>query len=70
PDISIIENAWDELDDRVRRRPVLPKNTEELWDALQEEWYGLSGEYINNLYASMPRRVDAVVQLEGRATKY
>lgn len=70
PDLSAIENAWDELDDRVRRRRVLPKNKEEMWQALQQEWYSLPPEYINNLYASMPRRIDAVVQAEGSSTKY
>lgn len=37
PDLNIIENIWDLLDRRVHSRDVLPRNTEELWVALQEE---------------------------------
>ncbi|KAL1743102.1 hypothetical protein HDZ31DRAFT_5177, partial [Schizophyllum fasciatum] len=70
PDMSAVENPWDELDDRVRRRRILPKNKEEMWEALQEEWYGLPQSYIDKLYESMPRRIDALVKAKGRATKY
>jgi hypothetical protein len=70
PDMNIIEHAWDELDHRIRARNVLPQNTDQLWAALQEEWAKLDMAYINKLYDSMPRRVQALYDAEGAYTKY
>jgi len=38
PDLNVIEHIWDELDRRVRRRPVAPLTLRELEHALVEEW--------------------------------
>ena len=38
PDMNIIEHVWDYLDRRVRTRSPLPRNCDDLWMALQEEW--------------------------------
>lgn len=70
PDMSIIEHAWEELDRRVRARVVLPKNEDELWEALKEEWENLGMDYINRLYDSMPHRVQALHKAKGKYTKY
>jgi transposase len=53
PDMSIIEPLWDILDKRIRKRNHLPTNKEELWKALQEEWYSIDRETIMSLYGSM-----------------
>jgi transposase len=45
PDLNPIENLWDELERQVRARKSLPKNREELWSTLQEEWVKL--KFIN-----------------------
>ncbi|KLO06465.1 hypothetical protein SCHPADRAFT_838046 [Schizopora paradoxa] len=68
--MNIIEHVWDHLDRLVRSRDPLPKNKQEFWDALQEEWYGISLDYIENLYASLPRRVEALRKAKGEYTKY
>ena len=70
PDMSIIEPVWDHLDRLVRTRPQQPRNKDELWDALQEEWYKISPAYIKNLYDSMPRRIQALLTAKGGHTKY
>lgn len=70
PDLNPIENAWDQLDKAVRARNPLPRNAEEMWAALQEEWAKLDFSYIRALYTSMPRRVAAVVEAKGCHTKY
>lgn len=70
PDMNIIENAWDQLDDKIRARKPLPSNCEELWEALQEEWANLDMSYIDNLYDSLPRRVEALKEAQGKYTKY
>ncbi|KAG8729299.1 hypothetical protein FRC10_004081, partial [Ceratobasidium sp. 414] len=38
PDMNIIEHVWSYLDRKVRSRCVLPRTTDELWEALKEEW--------------------------------
>jgi hypothetical protein len=60
PDMIIIEHAWEHLDRQLRAREVLPRNADELWEILQEEWKNLDMGYINSLYDSMPRRVQAL----------
>ncbi|KAB5588140.1 hypothetical protein CTheo_8419 [Ceratobasidium theobromae] len=70
PDLNIIENLWPYLDRKVRSRQVLPKNKEELWEALQEEWYAIDPSVISNLYKSIPRRISAVVKKRGGNTGY
>ncbi|THU76222.1 hypothetical protein K435DRAFT_705308 [Dendrothele bispora CBS 962.96] len=68
--MNIIENVWAYVEHRVRRRVPLPKNTEELWTALKEEWYGLDMSYINNLYNSLPNRIKCLHQANGGPTRY
>jgi hypothetical protein len=70
PDMNIIEHAWDQLDRQLRLCSVLPKNADELWVILQEEWTNCDMDYINKLYNSMPRRVRALYDMEGGYTKY
>jgi transposase len=70
PDMNIIEHVWDHLDRLVRAREVLPRNPDELWAALEEEWYGISPAFIAKLYDSMPRRVEALRKAKGSHTRY
>ena len=62
--------VWDYLDRKVRQRKPLPTNKDQLWEALQEEWANLPMEYINALYDSMPRRVQALKEAKGGYTRY
>lgn len=70
PDMNIIEHAWDALERRVRERPNLPRNLEELWVALSEEWVNLGLGVVGVLYESMPRRIVALKDAKGGHTKY
>jgi hypothetical protein len=47
PDVNIIKHAWDALGRQIRAWNPLPRNLDELWDALVEEWVKLdtSGVY-------------------------
>ncbi|TFK17687.1 hypothetical protein FA15DRAFT_604599 [Coprinopsis marcescibilis] len=68
--MNIIEHVWDQLDALVRSRNPLPTNKEQLWEALQEEWYRFPKAALDKLYESMPRRVEALLASRGHATKY
>lgn len=69
-DMSIIEPAWDHIEQKLRNRNPLCRNKEELWVALQEDWYSMDKEYIKALYASMPCRLAALKKAKGSYTKY
>ena len=70
PDMNPIEHVWNVLDRKVRSRPILPQNAEELWLALEEEWYKLDVQFIRKLISSMPRRVAALQRAHGEYTRY
>jgi transposase len=70
PDVNPIEHVWKRLKTRINQRPVRPKNLDELWVALQEEWEKIEVEFINSLVESMPNRVEAVLKAKGGSTKY
>jgi hypothetical protein len=70
PDLNIAENVWDHLERRVRARKPLPCSAEDLWIALQEEWFAVDKSFIDKLYESLPDRVHAVYKAHGGNTKY
>jgi DDE superfamily endonuclease len=70
PDMNIIEHVWHQLDRLVRACNLLPKNKEQLWEALQEEWAHFPKSSLDDLYESMPHRVEAPKKARGSHTKY
>jgi hypothetical protein len=62
-----IENLWNIVDQRLRKRKEKPANVEQLWEMVQEE---LDQQVIRNLYASMTSCVDALKKAKGGYTKY
>jgi hypothetical protein len=68
PDLNLIENLWHLLKGKVRERN--PKDIGELWQVAMEERDAISSDMVMNLYASMPRRVKAVLASKGGSTKY
>ena len=59
-DLNPIENAWTELERRLRKRSTALKTKDELFSALQQEWAAIPSSYFKKLVESMPRRVQAV----------
>jgi transposase len=70
PDLNPIEHVWKRLKTMVNKCLTRSKNAEELWVALQEEWVKIDIEFINSLIESMPRRAQAVYEVQGKSTKY
>ena len=68
PDINIIENIWSILKAKVQKRS--PKSENELWAAIEQEYYSIDDSVIIDLYASIPRRLQAVLEAKGEQTKY
>ena len=70
PDLNSIEHVWNDINFRVRASLPPPRNMTELWEKLQEEWYNTPVTYIQELFRSMPRRLEAVKRAKGGNTKY
>jgi DDE superfamily endonuclease len=70
PDMNPIENLWNLVDQRLRKREKKPANAEELWQMVQAEWNALDLKVIRSLYISMTSRVDALKKAKGGYTKY
>lgn len=70
PDFNPIEHLWDQLQRRIRRRPVLPDSLQDLRIALQEEFDAIPQEFVTNLIDSMPRRLNEAVLKRGGHTRY
>jgi len=68
PDVNIIENLWSTLKRKVTER--YPRNAGELWAFAKEEWDAIPNIAIQNLYASIPKRLQAIIKNNGRHCKY
>lgn len=70
PDLNPIENLWEELEIRIRKRKPMPKNKGDFFAALKEEWYKIDESRLTRLIKSMPSRIEAVLESKGYPTKY
>jgi transposase len=70
PDMNPIENIWDYLDKKVRERVEKPRNLDELWELIRQEWYKIDKDLLRKLYLSMLRRIQSLKEAKGGYTKY
>ena len=61
PDLNPIENMWDFLSMRIRRRVNPPQTAQQLRAALVEEWAASPQDQIRRYWRSMRRRITAVL---------
>ena len=54
-----IEHIWDELERRLK--PYSPKNKDELWSIIQEEWKGIGREVTSKLVNSIAKRLQEIL---------
>ena len=67
PDLNPIENMWKTLGESSKARN---RKTEQIWNALLEEWNKITRQDINKLISSCSRRYQSVIEAEGLHTKY
>lgn len=70
PDLNIIENLWGLLVRRVYCNARQFGNEQDLKEAIEEAWATIDQESISRLFRSLTRRMLAVIEVKGRATKY
>lgn len=68
PDANPIEHLWHEVEKRLRN--CKPKNGDELFTMIENEWNNLPKSLLFDLVASMPRRLKAIRDAKGFPTKY
>ncbi|KAJ6648488.1 Transposable element Tcb1 transposase [Pseudolycoriella hygida] len=70
PDLNPIEHVWSEI--TRDWKSIHPRTIENLQNQIQRNWelLRLRPEYFKNLYESMPRRLNAVIDANGGPTKY
>ena len=69
PELYIVEPLWSVLESRVRSRFPPPSSLKQL-HVLHEEWYNIPLQTIHNLYESISRRKQAVLQASAGPTPY
>jgi transposase len=69
PDLNPIEHLWDILKRKVRALPQA-RNTNELWERVQDAWNSITAGECKNLVDSMPRRLAALRKAKGGSTGY
>jgi hypothetical protein len=70
PDLNIIKPLWSVLETRVRNRFPTPTSLKQHEDVLQEEWYKILLQTVENLYESISRRTVTLVKAKGGPTPY
>lgn len=70
PDMSIIENLWAILKDRIWERDPVPETLDKIFAAAEDEWSKITEADLGKLYASMPQRIRALAKARGSYTRY
>ena len=70
PDLNPIENVWAILKDRIQKRRPQPRTTEQMNQAVQEEWAQLRPVDFAMAIESMPTRCRDVIIANGGAISY
>lgn len=70
-DLNPIENVWGLMLKTINKgNNFFPRNAEHLWNTIQEVWNSFTPEYARNLVASLPRRLNYVIENNGGVSKY
>jgi hypothetical protein len=67
---ELIIHLEDPVSIRMRSRFPPPSSLNQLRDVLHEQWSYILLENIQNIYESIPRRIQAVLQANGGPTLY
>lgn len=72
PDINILENVWGLMTKKIYKVNFRPNTRDELINFIGETWDELANDInlIRNLYASIPNRLNKIIENNGAMTKY
>ena len=69
PDLNPVELLWKLVKDLLRHHNR-PRNKQEIMQTIEALWNEVSMEQLQNLIASMPRRIEAIISAKGGNTKW
>ncbi|KAM7310536.1 hypothetical protein ISCGN_007444 [Ixodes scapularis] len=71
-DLNIIEPVWGRMKANISKLSLDTVNADELWRAIPEEWERLQSDstFVDALYASLPSRMECVIQAGSAMTRY
>lgn len=71
-DINIIENVWEELQKILNRklRNFAVSTKDQLLQLIEESWKEIPSDFIRKCSLSMPRRLEEVIRMKGKQTRY
>ncbi|KAJ4451231.1 hypothetical protein ANN_02692 [Periplaneta americana] len=76
PDLNVLESVWSEVKKTVNAMihtmPRRPTTKDGLWNIIKNAWDRVSSrqQYLRRLIAYIPRRMQAVIDVEGLHTRY
>jgi hypothetical protein len=70
PDLNIIEHVWAHVNRELDRYKERPTDMDELWERVQDIWTHIPLEFIQELYRSIPRRVEQLYRRRGKHSDY
>lgn len=71
PDINPIENVWGYIVKEINKNNDFHlQNSDDLWNKIEETWNTYNLHHAQMLVASMPRRLNLLVEKNGAALKY
>ena len=70
PDLNLMEGVWRLLKARINRRIPRPNTNPLMREAIEAEWANITEHDLEQLLATMPARVQAVLSAQGGHTKY
>lgn len=70
PDLNIIENIWWRIKRTLRKQAQRINTRDELFAAIHRVWDNITLAHVQNLYNSLPRRMQACLRNKGYMTKY
>ncbi|KAK9729946.1 hypothetical protein QE152_g15623 [Popillia japonica] len=68
PGMNIIRNLWATWDNNIRKHEI--SSRDELKKVLLGEWQKITSEITKKLVASMPKRMQAIVNVQSYQSKY
>lgn len=70
PDMNPIEHLWAYVKRQLANYAEPPAGINDLWDRVQDIWSSIPASIVENLYCSMPTRVNQLHKVKGSWTSY
>jgi len=70
PELNLIENVWGVVEDKLYDYKKYLNNPEDVWQKTQQIWHEIEVTYLQNLYKSLPDRIENVLKNKGSPIHY